>query len=48
VALSTPGAAFDCNTRAKRIPKLYLDLGLTLILVVGGMEKLDMNFRRQA
>src|SRR6476659_2651393 len=36
----------DSNTRAKRIPKLYWDLVQRLILVVGGIEKVDMNFRR--
>ena len=39
MALSTPGAISDSNTRAKRIPKVRLDLALSLILVVGGIEK---------
>ena len=47
MALSTPGEYSDSNMLAKRIPRLYLDLGLQLILVVGGIEKFDMDFRRQ-
>lgn len=46
MALSTPGAVTNSNTRAKRIPKLYWDLVQRLILVVGGIEKFDMNLRR--
>jgi len=48
VALSTPGTVSDSNTRAKRILRLRLDLARALILVVGGIEKSDMDFRRPA
>src|ERR1700730_12804656 len=44
---SPPDAVSISNKRAKRIPKLYWDLASPLILVVGGIEKFDMNLRRQ-
>src|SRR3981189_3345619 len=44
---SPPDAVCRSNTRAKRLPNLYRYLASPLILVVGGIEKFDMNLRRQ-